>query len=344
MRKLLNTLYIFSQNVSVSIDHENVVIKDENKNILGKKPLINIRSIIIFSYAGCSPQLMQYCMENNISLSFVSPSGRFYGSVIGETNGSVFTRQKQYKISQDNEKSLEITKNIIYAKCYNQKYIINRCMRDHPYNINVEKFRKTNEYVKNYMKEIDKATSKDEIRGIEGTVARLYFSIFNDMILQQKEDFIFKERNKRPPTDYVNSMLSFLYTVLYNDVSSAICVAGLDPYIGFLHTDLSGRKSLSCDLMEELRPLLVDKVVLSLINLKQISSKDFEIQASGVVMISNDGKKTIIEAYQNKKKDFIRHRFLKEKIEYGNIPFVQANLLSKFIREEIDSYPPFFIS
>ena len=284
MRKLLNTLYVTSENSYLALDGENLVVYDEKKE-LGRLPLHNLDGIVSFGYRGTSPALMGACAERNISLCYLTPQGKFLARVTGKVQGNVLLREQQYKSSKDDEISLTIAKNCIMGKVYNARWVLERAIRDHGMQIDVEGVKKASLHLKESLQYIQNAESKDQLRGYEGEAASIYFGVFNELILQQKKEFNFQGRNKRPPKDNVNAMLSFVYTLLTNQITSALEVVGLDPYVGYLHTDRPGRVSLALDLIEELRSVYADRFVLSLINKKIVNGKNFSQKESGGVLM-----------------------------------------------------------
>lgn len=340
MKKLLNTLYITSENSYLGLDGENVVIY-EDKTEIGRIPLHNLEGIVSFGYRGTSPALMGACAERNISLCYLTPQGKFLARVSGRIRGNVVLRQQQYTSTRDQEKSLEIAKNCILGKVYNSRWVLERAIRDHSMQIDYEKVKTASEYLKNSLNWIQNSESKEQLRGYEGEAASVYFGVFDELILQQKKDFIFQGRNKRPPQDNVNALLSFVYTLLTNTITSALETVGLDPYVGYLHTDRPGRASLSLDLIEELRAVLADRFVLSLINRKIVSGKNFSKKENGAVLMDDDLRKKVLTEWQNKKKETITHPYLKEKVEWGMVPYVQAMLLARYLRGDLDGYPVF---
>lgn len=286
MRKLLNTLYVTSENSYLALDGENLVVYDEKKE-LGRLPLYNLDGIVSFGYRGTSPALMGACAERNISLCYLTPQGKFLARVTGKVQGNVLLREQQYKSSKDDEISLTIAKNCIMGKVYNARWVLERAIRDHGMQIDVEGVKKASLHLKESLQYIQNAESKDQLRGYEGEAASIYFGVFNELILQQKKEFNFQGRNKRPPKDNVNAMLSFVYTLLTNQITSALEVVGLDPYVGYLHTDRPGRVSLALDLIEELRSVYADRFVLSLINKKIVNGKNFSQKENGVVLMGD---------------------------------------------------------
>lgn len=340
MKKLLNSLYITSPDRYLSLDGENVVIQ-ENGAEIGRVPLHNLERIMTFGYTGASPALMGKCVKNGIELVFMSRSGKFLARVEGEVNGNVLLRRQQYRYADDKAMCLDISKNIICAKLFNSRWTIERTLRDHPMRIDTNKFISCSGLLKQSIENAKNAEDIDSLRGIEGEAAQIYFSVFDDMILQQKDDFSFTTRNKRPPKDNVNALLSFAYSLATSMCASSLEAVGLDPYVGFMHTDRPGRRSLALDLVEELRAPLCDRFVLTLINKKIISANNLEKREDGAVILTENGRKTFLTAWQKRKDDELKHPFLDEKIEWGIVPYAQALLLARNIRGDIDAYPPF---
>lgn len=340
MKKLLNTLYITSENAYLALDGENIVVQSEGKTI-GRAPLHTIDGIMTFSYVGVSPALMGKCAEMNKSLVFLKPDGRFLAKVTGKSYGNILLRRQQYRICDDKEKSLDIAKNIISAKIYNSNSVVRRAISDHALRIDTNRFSCVSENLKNASVQAFNCQNADNLRGLEGESASMYFSIFDDMILQQKEDFFFKSRSRRPPMDNVNALLSFSYSLLTSMCVSALESVGLDAYAGFFHTERPGRCSLALDIVEEFRACFADRFVLSMINKKMITYKNFTEKENGGVLLDDKSRKTFISAWQTKKHEIITHPFLNEKVEWGMIPYVQAMLLARYIRGDIDCYPPF---
>lgn len=340
MKKLLNTLYITSEDSYLALDGENVVILEKDRE-LGRLPLHNLEGIVSFGYRGTSPALMGACASKNISLCYLTPNGKFLARVTGGIKGNVVLRKKQYEISENAQTSLEIAQNCIIGKVYNARWVLERATRDHSMQIDQEKVKKASGMLKDSLAVIRDSNTKEQLRGYEGEAASVYFGVFDELILQQKKDFSFCGRNKRPPLDNVNAMLSFIYTLLTNSIASALEAVGLDPYVGVLHTDRPGRVSLALDLIEELRPVLADRFVLSMVNKKIVNGKDFEKKENGSVLMKDEARKKILSEWQNKKKEVITHPYLKEKVEWGMVPYVQAVLLARYLRGDLDAYPPF---
>lgn len=341
MKRLLNTLYITGTNRYLSLDGENVVVLEEREEI-GRVPLHNLQSIVTFGYTGASPALMGACAQRNIDLTFMSGNGRFLARVTGEIKGNVTLRKQQYYISENREKSIGIAKNFILGKVYNTRWILERAARDYPLRLDTDKLKEKSAFLYNSLQSIRDCKDSSKLLGLEGEAASVYFSVFDQLILQQKENFFFHKRSRRPPLDNVNAMLSFAYSLLTGMCSSALEAVGLDPYVGFYHTDRPGRVSLALDIMEELRGIMADRFVLTLINKRIIKKNNFIQKENNAVVLDDVGRKIFLKAWQERKQDVIKHPFLNEKIEWGMIPHTQAMLLARYLRGDLDEYPPFF--
>lgn len=340
MKKLQNTLYVTSPDSYLSLDGENIVILKENSEA-ARFPLHNIGQILSFGYTGASPALMGACAARNISLCFLTKNGRFLARVVGETYGNVTLRREQYAIAASEERSVLLARNFILGKVYNAKWSIERTIRDYPQRVDVQKLKEASRRLTDCLESIRQCDDPEQLRGFEGKAASEYFRVFDDFILQQKKDFYFRERNKRPPLDNVNALLSFAYTLLANDVASALEGVGLDSYVGFFHRDRPGRVSLALDLMEELRPICADRFVISMINKRMISPSGFTTKENGAVIMDDTTRKTVLSAWQERKQEQITHPFLAEKIQWGLVSHVQAMLLARHLRGDLDEYPPF---
>ncbi|HOI98550.1 MAG TPA: type I-C CRISPR-associated endonuclease Cas1c [Rectinema sp.] len=341
MRKLLNTLYVTSQGSYIHKEGETIIVEREQQKVL-QLPVHTLGGIVCFGNVLCSPFLLGFCAEHDISISFLTEYGSFLASVRGPVSGNVLLRREQYRIADNSEKSAKIAANIVTGKLMNSRLVMNRAIRDHGDKIDIATIRRASSSIYRLIEELAIAVNLDEIRGIEGMAASEYFAVFNQLIVDQKEDFVFNERNRRPPLDPVNALLSFIYTLLVHDVRSALETVGLDPTVGFLHRDRPGRPGLALDLMEEFRPVIADRLVLSLINRRQVAPNGFKKAESGAVVIDDSTRKTVLVEYQNRKQDEIFHPYIEEKIPLGLLFFVQANLMARFIRGDIDGYPPFF--
>lgn len=340
MRRLLNTLFVLKEDAYLTLENENIVVKN-GEDVLGRVPLLTLENILYFGYKGASPFLMGECAKRGIGLCFLSTHGRFLARVCGENPGNVLLRKKQYRLSEDEEKSVGFARNFIAGKIFNSRTVLERARRDHPLNIDGEKFLLVSNDLKAAVKTARKITDIDELRGIEGNVASAYFSVFDDLILQNKKQFAFAGRSKRPPIGRVNTLLSFTYTLLAHDCASALESVGLDAYVGFMHTDRPGRISLALDLMEELRAVYADRFVVTLINNRIIKPADFDEKENGVTLLNDNGRKRLLQEWQEKKRETIVHPFLEEKIAWGLVPYAQALLLARTIRGDIEEYPAF---
>lgn len=340
MKQLGNTLYINQTNRYLGLDGETVVIYEDSV-ILGRVPLHNIQNIITFGYQGASPALMGACARKGIGLDFMSSNGNFIARVTGEVKGNVILRKQQYRISDDDTKCTYIAKNMIIGKLYNSKSVLARAKRDYANRLDVDFLMQKISYIQDAIEGASIAGSTEVLRGYEGKGADEYFSCFDNLILQQKQEFYFHNRNRRPPLDNVNAMLSFSYSLMKNMCGSALENVGLDPYSGFLHKDRSGRMSLALDLTEEFRSAYCDRFVLTMINKRIINDNDFLKKENGAVIFTDDGRKKFLNAWQEKKSEIINHPFLEEKVEWGMLPYVQALLLARTIRGDLEEYPPF---
>lgn len=341
MKKHLNTLYITSDDAFVRKERETFVVEINNEKVF-QAPIHSIENIVCFGFKALTPQLMAFCAENNVGISYLSENGKFLARVYGAQQGNVLLRKAQYDLADNELHSLSIARPIIAAKVTNYRHLLLRHQRNHPDNCSESVFFAA-ETMGKRLTNIHAAESLDELRGYEGECATLYFGVLTNLITAQQEDFIFTQRSKRPPLDPANALLSFLYAIIANDVRSAVETTGLDPQVGFLHQIRSGRPSLALDIMEEFRAYLGDRIMLNLINLKQVTKKDFDIRESGEVRMSDEARKTVLSAYQKRKQEEITHPFLGEKMTIGLLPHIQAQLLARYIRGDIEEYPPFYL-
>ena len=339
MRKLLNTLYVTTPEAYLSKDGLNVVVSVRQQEVF-RIPAINIEGIVTFGYMGASPGLMKLCSDSGISLTFLSPNGRFVSRVQGATHGNVLLRKAQYALSDDEGWSMHVAQLMIAAKIQNYRNILRRYIRDYGYCQEVDDAVRVFDANKRYALH---AEDKTKLMGFEGIASNAYFEVLPKLILNQKESFPFNGRNRRPPKDAVNAMLSLAYTLIANDCAAALETVGLDPYVGFLHALRPGRTSLALDMMEEFRAYLGDRFVLSLINKRRITPKDFLHQGDSGVVMTDKGRKTFLTAWQNRKRETIIHPYLNEKVEIGLLPYVQAMMLARYVRKDIDDYPVFLI-
>ncbi|MGO5462915.1 type I-C CRISPR-associated endonuclease Cas1c [Bifidobacterium animalis] len=341
MKQLLNTLFVTSEDVYLSLEQDNVTVLQEERK-LARIPLRSIESIFCFSYKGASPSLMGKCADMGVGLHFYSPRGFYYCSILGESNRNVLLRMEQFRKSEDEERSLNIAKSFILAKVYNARWVLERAKRDHGMRVDVERLESAIGQLIEAMKAAESSVSLDELRGVEGSAAKVYFNVFDELILREKRDFYFVSRSRRPPLDRMNALMSFIYSLLTNDCTAALQGNGLDPYIGFMHVERPGRPALALDLMEELRPVLADRFALSLVNTGAVRPKDFDLQENGSVFLSESGRKKVLSAWQKRKAETITHPYLKESVSWGLVPYVQALLLARTVRGDLEQYPPFF--
>lgn len=340
MRKLLNTLFVTSENRYLSLKNENVAVH-ENDKLIATFPLLALEGIVSFSYQGASPALMGECAKRGINLVFMTPKGRFLCRITGIDQGNVLLRKKQCLLSEDDRCCALIARNMIIGKIYNERWVLGRALRDHALRVDQPKIEYVITSLNATMKQLKEAENTDSIRGMEGEAAARYYSVFNELILSQKSDFIFNARSRRPPQDNVNALLSFAYVLLANDCTAALESVGIDAYIGFLHKDRPGRASLALDLEEELRAPLADRFVLTLINNRVIQDKHFEHQEDGAVLLSEEGRRVFLRAWQERKQEKLTHPYLQEKLPWGLVPYVQSLLLARHLRGDLDGYPPF---
>ena len=341
MRKFFNTLYITSQGSYLAKERETVAVylDDDSKR---RFPFHNLEGIVCLGNVRISPYLIGACGENGITISYLSEYGKYLGRFSGGVSGNVLLRRQQYRFADQQEQTVQIARNIVIGKIFNSNTVLKRFIRDNPDNSGISEVQNVIQTLKRNIDQLKRADNLSRIRGLEGDSAAQYFSVFNTLILKQTEAMTFKGRNRRPPLDNVNALLSFIYTLVHHDTTSACEAVGLDPAVGYLHTDRPGRNSLSLDLMEEFRSFLADRLVLSLINRSQITDKDFEAHSSGAINLKDKSRKVVLEAYQNRKKDVLVHPFLGEKMPIGTVFFYQALLLCRYIRGDLDEYPPFF--
>ena len=340
MRHLLNTLFITSEDIYLSLDGENVAAYRE-KQLVQRIPLHILSGIITFSYAGASPALMGACAKRGIALSFCTPRGRFLARVSGENNGNVLLRRTQYRVADNPAQSCRAARSMIFGKVYNSRQCLLRALRDHSLRVDADRLTAVSAQLKELLPRLLEQTDPDSLRGLEGAASTAYFSVFDQLILGDRETFFFTGRNRRPPLDPVNALLSFAYSLLSYDCSAALDSVGLDAYVGFLHRDRPGRSSLALDLMEELRPVAADRFVLSLINNRVFHKSDFIWQESGAVLLTDSARKEFLTRWQNHKKELLTHPYLNEKIPWGLVPYMQALLLARYLRGDLEEYPTF---
>lgn len=340
MKKLLNTLYVTKEGAYQQLKGKTVCVRIEKETKL-RLPLHTLEGIVCMGPVSCSSSLMGACAEHKVSMSFLSWSGRFLARVNGPVTGNVLLRREQYRRADRPVDCARIAQSSTLAKLANSRKVLQRAIRDQKQKYATDELQAAVRKLEQRLLTLQEPFPLDALRGIEGEAAKIYFQVFDDLIVQQKGDFSFQGRNRRPPLDPVNALLSFIYTLLCHDVVTALETVGLDPYVGFLHKDRPGRPSLALDMMEELRPVIADRMTLSIINLKQVTAKGFRKTESGAVKMNDATRKTVLQTYQKRKMEEIVHPFIQEQIPYGLLPFVQAQLLSRHLRSELSEYPPF---
>jgi CRISPR-associated protein Cas1 len=340
MKKLLNTIFVTTQGAYLFKEGETVVVKIEDE-IKMRVPVHTISGIVCFGLISMSPPLMHFCAENDVAVSFLTENGYFLAKVQGYVSGNVLLRREQYRWADDHRLSARVAKAVLTAKFANCRAVLGRAIRDHSEKIDAQGIKKASTRITWSLKSLDRDMDLDALRGLEGDTAHSYFGVFDHLVVNQKENFYFKERSRRPPLDNMNCLLSFLYTLIVHDVRSSLEAVGLDPAVGFLHRDRPGRPGLALDLMEEFRPYLADRLALSLINLGQVRGSGFKRSDAGGVLMDDETRKTVLVAYQSRKQEEITHPFLQEKIKVGLLFYIQALLFARHLRGDLDGYPAF---
>jgi CRISPR-associated protein Cas1 len=340
VKQLLNTLFVTTQGGYLARDGETVAVRVEQETKL-RVPIHTLSSIVCFGQVSCSPFLMGLCGESGVALAFLTENGRFLARVHGPVSGNVLLRREQYRWADRPDRAAAVARAVTLGKVANCRTVLLRALRDKPDGAGAEELEHAGRRLGRLLETIAAAEGLEEIRGHEGDAARVYFSVFDHLITASKEDFFFHGRNRRPPLDNMNALLSFVYTLLTHDATAALEAVGLDPAVGYLHRDRPGRPSLGLDLVEELRPVIADRLALSLVNRRQVQGSGFRRTESGGVMMDDETRKEVLVAYQTRKREEIQHPFLQERVAYGLVPHVQALLLARFIRGDLDGYPSF---
>jgi CRISPR-associated protein Cas1 len=340
MRKLLNTLHVMTQGAYLHREGETVSVEIEGRPHL-RIPVHTLEGLVCWGRVNCSPPLFALCCEQGVGISFLAESGRFLARVSGPVNGNVLLRRQQYRIADQQDRSLRIVRMVVTSKIANSRTVLLRAAREAGQSDAAAQLRAAAGRLATIGADSTRASNIDEARGHEGLAGQVYFSVFDEMIAGDRAAFAFHGRSRRPPLDAVNALLSFVYALLRHDVESALEAVGLDPAVGFLHTDRPGRPSLALDLMEELRSAVADRLVLTLINRRQLKAADFITQDGGGVLMQEDARKLVIAAWQQRKQEEIAHPFLDERIAVGLIPHAQALLLARHLRGGLDAYPAF---
>lgn len=343
MRRQLNTLYVTTEGAWLRKDGANIVMEVEGVE-RARLPVHMLDGLVCFGRVLVSPPLLGYCAEQGICVSYLSPNGKFLARVEGPVSGNVLLRREQYRRTDDRGRCAAIVRNLLLGKIHNQRAVLGRALRDHGDGIETSQAYALDHAHKRLARILDKIAAEESIdvlRGQEGEAAQCYFGVFDHLVRAPQAEMRFHGRSRRPPLDAVNALLSFLYTLLAHDCRSALETVGLDPAVGFLHRDRPGRPSLALDLMEELRPMLADRLALTLINLRQVTPSDFQTMDTGAVLLRDEARKTVLTAYQERKREDLRHGFLEEKVPAGMLAILQAQLLSRHLRGDLDGYPPF---
>jgi CRISP-associated protein Cas1 len=340
VKKLLNTIYITRQESYLHKERETIVIKNGDAK-LGQFPALTVNNIVCFGNISVSPFLMGFCGEQGIGLSFHTEYGKFLARVQGKQSGNVLLRRAQYRWADDEAQSTKMAQMFVAAKIANSRGVLQRELRNHPENNAAQAIAGAIDHLATSLRRVEGAASVDSVRGIEGDAAAVYFDVFNSLI--RVDNFTFNGRVRRPPTDPVNALLSFVYSMITQECASALQAVGLDPYVGFLHRDRPGRLSLALDLLEEFRASWADRFVLTLINRKQVQKDDFVIEASGAVRLKDTARKTVLVAYQDRKQTEIIHPYLNENVAIGLLPHCQAMLMARHLRGDTEFYPPYLM-
>lgn len=340
MKRLLNTLYVTTPEAWLRLDGGTLVVENGDE-VLGRLPLVNLESIVCFGYKGVSPALMGACAEQGIDLCFLTPHGRFLARVQGPVKGNVLLRQTQWAWARDPAAALPLARMMLTGKLYNGRWCLERMLRDHPQRLDEAAFRRAIDEMKLRLSQLESAAEEEGLRGLEALAAKAYFSVFDQMILRGEAAFHFDGRNRRPPLDRVNALLSFAYTLLGHETAAALEAVGLDPCVGFMHRLRPGRSSLALDLLEEFRAPIADRFVLSQINLGVVKSTDFQCKENGAFYLKDEARRDFLAAWQKRKQETLTHPFLQEKISWGLVPYAQALLLARTLRGDLDAYPPF---
>lgn len=343
MRPYLNTIYINREGAWLRKDGENLVVSVDRQD-LARFPLHMVAGIVCIGRVSLTTPLMGHCVRSGKCITHLDENGRFQARIEGPVSGNVLLRREQYRRTDDPGRCADIARNLLVGKVNNQRAVLARALRDHGESMTAEGRSAMDNVVqvlKRIVQRIKVCTELELLRGMEGEAAQLYFSVFDQLIRTDSPSMRFNGRSRRPPLDRVNALLSFLYVLLTHDCRSALETFGLDPAVGFLHRDRPGRPSLALDMMEEFRPVLADRLALSLINRKQVSEKDFLIADNGAVILKEDCRKSVITAWQERKREELQHPFIGESAPFGLFPMLQAQLLARHLRGDLDGYPPF---
>jgi CRISP-associated protein Cas1 len=343
VKRHLNTLYVTSQGAYLNKDGANVVVSVDGAE-RARVPIHTLGGLVGFGRVVLSAPLLGFCAEEGVTVSFLSEHGKFLARVEGPVSGNVLLRREQYRRTDDTDGCAAIVRSLVIGKSLNQRAVIRRALRDHGERMDAlaaAALEIAERRLTDIARRAERPQSADELRGLEGEAANVYFGVFDALIRAEDDEFRFTGRSRRPPLDPVNALLSFVYALLVHDVRSALETTGLDPAVGFLHRDRPGRPSLALDLMEEFRPFFADRLVLSLINRRQLSGKGFRRMENGACLMTDELRKTVLVAYQERKREELRHPFLGETTTVGLLWHLQAQLLARHLRGDLDGYPPF---
>jgi CRISPR-associated protein Cas1 len=340
MKRHHNTLFVTTQGAYVGTEGETAVVRVEGQDKF-QVPMHMLESVVCFGHVSCSPALLGRCSDRGIGVSFLTERGRFLARVEGPVSGNVLLRRTQYRVSDDLPRRVRIARNVVLAKMLNTRSLMLRALRDHPERSGVEAVHAAVRQHSDGARRLEREEDLERVRGLEGDAARSYFGVFDHFIVRQKEAFSFGGRSRRPPLDNVNALLSFVYTLVTHDAASALQAVGLDPQVGFLHCDRPGRPGLALDLLEEFRAFLADRLVLSLVNRLQVQGRGFIPSETGGIVMNDETRKTVLVAYQERKQEGITHPFLGEATTVGMLVHLQSLLLARFLRGDLDDYPPF---
>lgn len=343
MRRQLNTLYVTTDGAWLRKDGENIVMEVESET-RARLPIHMLEGLVCFGRVMASPALLGFCAERGIGVSFLTPNGRFLARVEGPVRGNVLLRRQQYRASDDPSRTRSLVANMLAGKLHNQRAVLHRGLRDHSSSLAAEDEMALTHACERIRRIMDKTAAEatlDGLRGLEGEAAQAYFGVFDHLVRSDSDALRFHGRSRRPPLDPMNALLSFLYTLVTHDCRSALETVGLDPAVGFLHRDRPGRPSLALDLLEEFRAFIADRLALSLVNRKQLSEADFQWLDGGAVTLKDESRKKVLVAFQERKREELRHPYLEEKVQIGLLPFIQAQLLARHLRGDLDGYPPF---
>lgn len=341
MKPLLNTLYVTTQGAYLAREGLTVAVSVEHET-LARIPIHTLQGIVCFGVVSCSPFLLQLASEYGVSVAFCSEHGRFLARMQGPVSGNVLLRRAQYRATDDAVLASGIARAVVLAKIANCRTVLLRAGRETGIEAHEQQLDAAAGRLRRIQTQTETAGDLDMLRGMEGDAASTYFSAFDHLIVTSKEEFFFRGRSRRPPLDNLNALLSFLYTLLANDTSAALDSVGLDPQVGFLHRERPGRPSLALDLMEELRPVLADRLAVTLVNRRQVTADGFHTAESGGVIMSDATRKEVLTQWQLRKQEEIIHPFLGERIAFGLVPYIQALLLARYLRRDLDGYPAFF--